>query len=66
MVTQLERMWKSIDENTKTLKNLCGRVTTIETNISNHQKHKDKQTLILMAVMGVAVTISVTLINVFV
>jgi len=58
MVTQLERMWKSIDENTKTLKNLCGRVTTIETTITNHQKHKDRQTLILIAIIGGVFTLA--------
>ena len=55
-VTESERIWKSIDENTKAVKNLCERVTSVETTITNHQAHKDRITYVLIGVIGAVLT----------
>ena len=62
-VSESERIWKSIDRCTTTLASLCDRVTKSETELisinkflHNHQKHKDKQTLAIIAAIGVILT----------
>ncbi len=68
-VSESERIWKSIDRCTSTLAGLCERVTknevalvNFQTYLENHQKHKDKQTVAFIAVIGV----TLTAINIFI
>lgn len=62
-VSESERIWKSIDRCTSTLAGLCERVTKneaalvgVEKFLHNHQKHKDKQTIVVIAIIGVVLT----------
>jgi len=68
-VSESERIWKSIDRCTSTLGSLCERVTrnetalvNFQTYLENHQKHKDKQTVAIIAIIGV----TLTAINIFI
>lgn len=62
-ISESERIWKSIDRCTSAISSLCERVTRNETALinmqkylENHQKHKDKQTIAVIAVIGVVLT----------
>ena len=62
-VSESERIWKSIDRLNSAVGKLCERVTANETSVdsfktyqTNHQKHKDRQTVIILGVMGAVLT----------
>ena len=56
-VTESERLWKSIDANTKATNNLCGRVASIETYIKTTEQNRTRNNLTVIGIITVAVTV---------
>lgn len=55
-VSESERLWKSIDDNTKTIKGLCEQVTKIDTFITLSQQNKNRNYALLGGVIAAIVT----------
>jgi len=62
-VSESERIWISIDRLTAAVSRLCEKQITTETKfqefktyLTNHQKHKDRTNIIVIAIIGVVLT----------
>lgn len=62
-VSESERLWVSIDRLTAAVSRLCDKQIKTETKLEefktyleNHQKHKDRNNIIILSIIGVALT----------
>ncbi len=62
-VSESERIWISIDRLTSAVSRLCEKQVQTETSLQdfktyleNHQKHKDRNNIIILSIIGVALT----------
>jgi len=62
-VSESERLWVSIDRLTAAVSRLCDKQIKTETKLEefknyleNHQKHKDRTNIVVIAIIGVVLT----------